>query len=413
MSEEAKETDIIVFPEATLSSVTHSLPDPESKIVPCDDETSSDVIREISCAARSTKKYILINVLERSECSEESIKSNDTKLCSSKGYNQYNSNVVFDRSGTIISRYRKFNLFGELNTDITLIPDISIFETDFGVTFGHFICFDLLFDEPTRILLEKNVTNILYPSLWFSEIPFLTAVQIQLYWSFRYNVNLLAAGGNTPSIGSTGSGIYNGKNGQLVGGMNFEDTTKLYVARVPKIHGYEGSIHLGHSAMIGNSELKNVSQLKLLRDYLNHYNSKLLDFNKNILSEEICYYDMCCTAKINWTHKSVLQTQDFYRYRFGIFNGVRSFSGFATGGVIACALYACTDETVENCGVLFEDTREVVHDAVTFNSIEIECNFDGGSHIMLLPNALLNTIMPLPVHAFKYIESDDYVSDKG
>lgn len=54
-------------------------------------------------------------------------------------------------------------------------PDISIFETDFGATFGLFTCFDILFKRPTLELSRKfGVTHFIFPSMWFSELPFLT-----------------------------------------------------------------------------------------------------------------------------------------------------------------------------------------------------------------------------------------------
>ena len=32
--------------------------------------------------------------------------------------------------------------------NITKTPEVATFTTDFGVTFGHFVCFDILFKEP-------------------------------------------------------------------------------------------------------------------------------------------------------------------------------------------------------------------------------------------------------------------------
>lgn len=59
---------------------------------------------------------------------------------------------------------------------LTAGPSAPItFKTDFGVTFGIITCFDILFDEPARrIIYDKNVTDILFPTAWLSEMPFLT-----------------------------------------------------------------------------------------------------------------------------------------------------------------------------------------------------------------------------------------------
>jgi len=75
----------------------------------------------------------------------------------------------------MINRYRKTNLFVEHQFDVTTIPEIVIFDTDFGVKFGTFTCFDILFREPAIQLTRiHQVTDIVFPTAWFSEVPFLT-----------------------------------------------------------------------------------------------------------------------------------------------------------------------------------------------------------------------------------------------
>lgn len=73
-----------------------------------------------------------------------------------------------------MGRYRKFNLFREGGVNTTLTAELSTFETDFGVTFGNLICFDILFFEPAMQLVQLGVKNFLFPSMWTSELPFLT-----------------------------------------------------------------------------------------------------------------------------------------------------------------------------------------------------------------------------------------------
>lgn len=71
-------------------------------------------------------------------------------------------------------RYRKINLYGE-DADKPEQEELSTFTTDFGVTFGMVICFDILFKTPAIDLVrEKNVTNILFSTFWFGQLPFLT-----------------------------------------------------------------------------------------------------------------------------------------------------------------------------------------------------------------------------------------------
>jgi len=78
-----------------------------------------------------------------------------------------------------MNRYRKTNLFLEPQFNVTSTPEIVIFKTDFGVNFGTFICFDILFQQPAILLTRlRQITDIVYPTAWFSETPFLTGENI-------------------------------------------------------------------------------------------------------------------------------------------------------------------------------------------------------------------------------------------
>jgi len=66
-------------------------------------------------------------------------------------------------------------LFGEIALNQTKTPEYSIFKTDFGKTFGVVTCFDLMFTSPAMDLAKKyHVDGIVFPTAWFSELPFLT-----------------------------------------------------------------------------------------------------------------------------------------------------------------------------------------------------------------------------------------------
>lgn len=52
---------------------------------------------------------------------------------------------------------------------------LSTFYTDFGVTFGMFSCFDILFKNPAlKIFDNKSVTDVIYTTAWSSQLPFLS-----------------------------------------------------------------------------------------------------------------------------------------------------------------------------------------------------------------------------------------------
>lgn len=175
-SSDASATDIIVFPEATLASLADSsfAPAPEQLVAPCLSDPNAEYYAQyvvaISCAARNASKYVVINFSERQLCS---VTPEDPRPCAANGYNVFNTNLVFDRSGVVISRYRKVNLYGEPR-NTTYLPEHVTFETDFNVTFGHFICFDILFYTPVQELIDQGVRDFVYPTMWFSQLPFLT-----------------------------------------------------------------------------------------------------------------------------------------------------------------------------------------------------------------------------------------------
>lgn len=175
-----RSTDIIVFPEASLNSVLQltAVPAPSQRSL-CndavtdnddDDDDVADFLRQLACAAVEAETYLVINVKEREGC------SNDTDSdCPERGYRLYNTNVVLDRRGAVVSRYRKWNLYLEAPLNRTAEPEYGIFETDFNVTFGHFVCFDLLFYTPAQELVDRfKLSNLIVTKMFNSELPFLT-----------------------------------------------------------------------------------------------------------------------------------------------------------------------------------------------------------------------------------------------
>lgn len=105
----AENVDIIVFPEMTLRNDGAYVPDPNEQIVPCYDDKYGTDMMELSCVARETDKYVVVNLLEISDCTAESqLALNDTRPCATNGLNKYNTNVVFDRNGIVVSRFSKY-----------------------------------------------------------------------------------------------------------------------------------------------------------------------------------------------------------------------------------------------------------------------------------------------------------------
>lgn len=96
------EPDIIVFPEYALGGIgPQNVPDPLDKTVLCQNETYADPLNAISCAAKESSTYVVLNVLTTQSCSKE--KNNNETEESTTALCKYNSNVVFNRDGALIS----------------------------------------------------------------------------------------------------------------------------------------------------------------------------------------------------------------------------------------------------------------------------------------------------------------------
>ncbi|XP_011865173.1 PREDICTED: vanin-like protein 1 isoform X2 [Vollenhovia emeryi] len=411
--------DIIVFPEDGLTTVhlpereemegwTTVIPSPSDNYIPCSGDTIqvSDTLRKISCAARDYEIYVVINIAEKAPCANVSCPRD-------KMFYYYNSNVVFDRTGKIIARYRKTNLFNE-PFDVTAVPEIVTFDTDFGVKFGTFICFDILFREPPIILTrDHQVTDIVYTTAWFSEAPFLTAVQTQAGWSFAENVNLLASGYNRPDFGNAGSGIYLGRKGVGKAIMPAATHEELLIYEVRKIKDrtniepyhddsknekawpcYQGTKRIGDDLCV-RSEVDTKSDDKL---FLKHDNIEVFQTLslKGNATETVCQNNFCCEFKVEIT-----KLDSRTKYRLVVFNGIRHYSN-VKARVRACGIIQCSNDSVSSCGSV--NTSEVV-----FNNIEIAATFHDYKNNLIMPSTLSPDLLPLKQWTFNEHVHDDHV----
>lgn len=102
-SKEAHPVDIIVFPESTLNNILTAVLVPDTNTIDlCQNATYDLNLRKISCAAQKLRKYVVVNLTMKQiqiEC--------NFKNCTEKS-NLYNTNVVLDRDGRVISLYFYF-----------------------------------------------------------------------------------------------------------------------------------------------------------------------------------------------------------------------------------------------------------------------------------------------------------------
>ncbi|XP_031828211.1 vanin-like protein 1 [Nomia melanderi] len=393
--EKAKEqdADIIVFPEDGLTSLmmTHNMslfhlwtsviPAPEEEYTPCTQnrEGVHEAVKLLSCAARDNGMYVAVNIAEQ--------------VPSKNGTYYQNCNVVFDRNGKIVARYRKVNLYMEYEFQPGDPKDIVTFETDFGVKFGMFICFDILFPIPSLNLTRTlGITDILYSTAWFSEAPFLTAVQTQYGWAHSEDVNMLASGYNTPSIGSTGSGIYLGRDGIADAVMSHSDGDKLLVARVPKktgsrrlkVEDAKRNIPVNVDTCYRTRRvIGRVEGIFLKTDNFTMFESVLLD--RPSLDGSICQGGFCCEFHLNRT----LEDSPASKYRAVVYNGCRRYGESPMKSAIRlCALTQCASDSLSSCGT-------VSPSKTVFSDVKIAATFPDYSKAQVMPTTLGSSVLPL------------------
>ncbi|XP_023952054.2 vanin-like protein 2 [Bicyclus anynana] len=402
--------DIVVFPEMTLTVRNHvevpingtlkDFPVPASH-----PQLYDEVLVTLSLAAKENEIYVVVNLEESVDCSTGDVVG---ETCPEQKLYLFNTNVVFDRSGAVIDRYRKINLFGEYTRTPALSSDLGIFETDFGVTFGHFICFDLMFQVPAIQIVQKHkITDIVFTTMWFSELPYLTAVQIQEAYAYSMDVNFLGAGANNVQVGSAGSGIYSGKAGALVSIMPGVPTTRLLVARVPKVPGQVDGTGIAPPGPIYNDPTEQ-DNLYLLTD------SSLPDHTTRLLtpgSNNFLLHDTNLTCVFSLVmEEGTGENAPFYR-AFA-HDGANLYSKRDVG-TVGCLVAACKTDDLKSCVYRpKEDTVKIQELEVKmiyrrqYNNT-LKCN-----DIEYFPISIKKNMFPLEPSNFTYeedqIQNGDY-----
>ena len=116
----------------------------------------------------------------------------------------YNTSVVINPEGKIISRYSKMFPFRPYEAGIEAGTEFCVFDVPGVGRFGLSICYDIWFPETTRQLTSQGVEVLLHPVLTGTTdrdaelaIARATAAQFQCY---VFDVNGLGAGGNGRSL---------------------------------------------------------------------------------------------------------------------------------------------------------------------------------------------------------------------
>ncbi|GFW30653.1 biotinidase [Trichonephila clavipes] len=235
----SKGADAIVFPEygifspgerSQLKDFLEDIPDPKaSRVNPCDEsEMFSDrpILYTLSCMAKNNSIFVVANTGDIKDC-----KGNPD--CPEDAVFHFNTNVVFDRTGTLVVRYHKEHLFYEFGMDLARGQQDTTFETDFG-TFATYICFDLDYGRMSRVARQPSVDGVMFTTMWVEQPPQMKSIQVWEAWSLANNSTLLASNIQLPGLNAIGSGVFHGELGPLAYTFNPDGISKLVVTKVPK-----------------------------------------------------------------------------------------------------------------------------------------------------------------------------------
>ncbi|XP_019364204.1 PREDICTED: biotinidase isoform X2 [Gavialis gangeticus] len=336
----------------------------------------TEVLQRLSCMALRNKIFLVANIGAKQPCEHSDVR------CPPDGRYQFNTDVVFDDSGTLVARYRKQNLYFEYSYDTPSIVDYSIFDTPFAGKFGIFTCFDILFYEPAvRLIKQYNVKQVVYPTAWMNQLPLLSAVEFQQAFATAFSINILAANIHHSTLGMTGSGIYTPSKSFIYHDLRSHNG-KLIVAEIPVITpdretNWESSTKYGETIDLPN---KNFASLPL-NDQVCHKKDQeahctvagkadeelLPVFYAEMMYDnftfvpvrgqegevQVCANSLCCYSHYQ---RPVLSDEV---YALGVFDGLHTVHG--TYYVQACALVKCGGLSYSTCGQEVTNATALIH----------------------------------------------------
>lgn len=339
----AQGAQMIVFPEYGITGFDHSrdsmvpfledIPNPSEAWNPCEQPLrfpNTRVLNRLSCMAKESKIYLVANMGDIKSCD---------KNCPKDGRYQFNTNVVFDATGILISRYHKRNMYDETPLfDSSPSVEYAIFETPFG-TFGTVVCFDILNYFPTQILLEeKNIRNLIVTSAWNAFFPFVLPIQMYSGLAKRNHINVIAANIRNQDYMMASSGVF-GANTEVFSDPDFTSPTgELLIADLtdPK------KIAVGPETQLEPFTVKpNDQGYHGAYDYGMNLTFVILDDVKRPVS--VCAGKTCCIAEYEFDFKKEDEVFILAASQF-------STTHLATINLEFCAVHKCLTNNITTCG---------------------------------------------------------------
>lgn len=227
---------------------------------------------------------------------------------------------------------------------------------------------------------------------------------------------MIASGANLQFTGTTGSGIYNGRNGPIQATINSNAERKIYLAKVPKINFSSPAnklIQRIQSVVTATEESNDIPQTREVSgvnsintmflaqdDTITKYRTEIINLEKE--HYQICQDKFCCEFNITMQYTAP-NAPNSYVYRAGVFNNKRE--RFEEGVHIKnCGIFACKDYSLESCGKPYKSADKVTHD--TFTKLVVSGVFPKTDKVLIQPNSVDRKLVPIPPSGFKFETHD-------
>lgn len=130
-------------------------------MIPCDraDSHLFPISANMSCFARANNITVAFELYDLKYCDRTT-----DEHCPADGRYQYNTELVLSDDGSVIARYYKTHEWYPLKAAIDEPVDQPLikYTTSFGVQFGIFMCFDIMWPSPAKDLVEDGVRHFTY-----------------------------------------------------------------------------------------------------------------------------------------------------------------------------------------------------------------------------------------------------------
>eukprot|EP01133_Synstelium_polycarpum_P001428 gene1428-1657_t len=364
--------EIIVFPEYGITGNTfesrdgalpflEQIPDPTSSSEPVG---IAYIPSQLTCMASQFDILIVVNMADIVPCN-----STDPN-CPADGRYQYNTQVAFGNTGAVLAKYHKSHLYsGEaLVFNQPPVPLPVTFQSQFNVTFGMMICFDICFEEPQKSLVDSGVRNFVYSTEWVNA-NYAYARQMQQALSQYGQANVLAS-----NIGTmypiSGSGIYSAGQPLLTQfNPTFTPDSEMLIATLPKIPiVYSSSSSTPKSSPLSVSlsnnevdlQMPTTERIQRLRGVQpNTFNSTFTIFkplsNQQSITQTSVNNGFTCT--FTYTTHTIPETDAFALISF---NG--NLNNNYNSQICTLAICSETDISPEGCSELYASSNTAFHD---------------------------------------------------